>query len=195
MFTAHAQCLCFGLLATHAQCDVLLCISMFPHPTADNKGESRDSVVIKTSSTSKAIGNLQQSYTAVSPLALPSPAPEVPPQGERGWLENVFEKLKKGDIQKYEYVSLAADHQFAELTISMLPLFKEQAHSPAMIKHPVAIVRDAVEFLNPGQIPVVTFDQPLYAIAKQMLWNSPDQFDEDQFVKVFTLRWRHQKPT
>ena len=62
----------------------------------------------------------------------------------------------------------------------MLPLFKEQAHYPAMIRHPVAIVRDAVEFLNPGQIPVVTFDQPLYAIAKQVLWNSQDQFDEDQ---------------
>ena len=54
---------------------------------------------------------------------------------------------------------------------AMLPLFKEQAHSPAMIRHSMAIVREAVQFLNPGQIPAATFDQPLYAIAKQMQWN------------------------
>ena len=64
----------------------------------------------------------------------------------------------------------------------MLPLFKEQAHSPAMIRHSMIVVRDAVQFLNPGQIPVVTFDQPLYAIAKQVQWNWPDLFGEDQFV-------------
>ena len=55
----------------------------------------------------------------------------------------------------------------------MLPLFKEQAHSPAMIRHSMSVVRKAVQFLNPGQIPVVTFDQPLYAIAKQVQWNWP----------------------
>ena len=65
---------------------------------------------------------------------------------------------------------------------AMLPLFKEQAHSPAMIRHSMIVVRDAVKFLNPGQFPVVTFDQPLYAIAKQVQWNWPDMFGEDQFV-------------
>ena len=95
---------------------------MFHHPTADNKGGSRDIVVIEISSTIKAIDNLKESYTTVPPLILPSP--EVPPQngdligsglslpnafqGERGWLEDVFEKLKRGDIQTYEYVSWAA---------------------------------------------------------------------------------------
>ena len=74
------------------------------HPTADNKGESRD-VVIETSSTSKAMGNLQKSLcnTTIPPLILPSPITKVPPengsligyglplpnafQGERGWLK------------------------------------------------------------------------------------------------------------
>ena len=65
---------------------------------------------------------------------------------------------------------------------AMLPLFKEQAHPPAMIRHSMAIVREAVQFLNPGQIPVLTFDQPLYKIAKQVQWNWPDQFGEDQFI-------------
>ena len=52
---------------------------MFQHHTADNKGESRDIVVIETSSTSKAIYNLQVIHKCPV-LILPSPAPEVPPQ-------------------------------------------------------------------------------------------------------------------
>ena len=51
----------------------------------------------------------------------------------------------------------------------------------------MAIVREDVQFLNPGQIPVVDFDQPLYAIAKQVQWNWPDQFGEDQFVMMLGL--------
>ena len=46
----------------------------------------------------------------------------------------------------------------------------------------MSVVRKAVQFLNPGKIPVVTFDQPLCAIAKQVQWNWPEQFGEDQFV-------------
>ena len=50
----------------------------------------------------------------------------------------------------------------------MLSLFKEQAHSLAMIRHSMIVIRKAVQFLNHGQIPVVTFDQLLYTITKQM---------------------------
>ena len=32
----------------------------------------------------------------------------------------------------------------------------------AMIKHSLDVISKAVEHLNPGQTPVVTFDQPLY---------------------------------
>ena len=82
---------------------------------------------------------------------------------------------KKGYIQNYEYVSWAAYHTSFQNELSqdasrgaMLPLFKEQAHCPAMIRPSMAIVRESVQFLNPVQIPVVTVDQPLYAIAKQV---------------------------
>ena len=52
---------------------------------------------------------------------------------------------------------------------SLLPLFKE-AKSAAMICHSLDVIQSAVADLNPGQIPVVAFDQPLYAIAKQIQW-------------------------
>ena len=53
---------------------------------------------------------------------------------------------------------------------SLLPLFHEQDKSVAMIRHSMDIVKTAVEMLNPGQVPVITFDQSLYALAKQIQW-------------------------
>ncbi len=38
--------------------------------------------------------------------------------------------------------------------------------------------RQAVKFLNPGQIPVTTFDQPLFALAKFVQWKWPDTHGE-----------------
>ena len=45
-------------------------------------------------------------------------------------------------------------------------------------------IRDTVAFLNPGQIPVVAVDQPLYALAKQIQWQWPE-YGEDEFVLMF----------
>ena len=45
----------------------------------------------------------------------------------------------------------------------MLPLFYEKSDTPAMIKHGMDVHRRPTEYLNPGQIPVITFDQPVHA--------------------------------
>ena len=47
------------------------------------------------------------------------------------------------------------------------------------------VVRKAVEHLNPGQTPVVTFDQPFFALAKQIKWKWPYEYGEDKFVVLF----------
>ena len=51
---------------------------------------------------------------------------------------------------------------------TLLPLFLDNAHSIAMIKHSMSIVKAVVQHLNPGQAPVLTADQPLFALAKQI---------------------------
>ena len=51
-----------------------------------------------------------------------------------------------------------------------------------MIKHSFNVIKSAVNHLNPGQTPVITFDQPLYALAKQVQWNWPDEYGEDKYV-------------
>ena len=40
------------------------------------------------------------------------------------------------------------------------------------------IVKNAVEYLNPDQAPVLVCDQPLFAIAKEIQWTWPDTFGE-----------------
>ena len=40
----------------------------------------------------------------------------------------------------------------------------------------------AVHRFNPGQVPVLTIDQPLFTIAKQIQWHWPDVYGEEKFV-------------
>jgi len=46
------------------------------------------------------------------------------------------------------------------------------------------IVANATYCANPGQTPVLTVDQPLFALAKQIQWNWPENFGEHRFVLV-----------
>ena len=51
-----------------------------------------------------------------------------------------------------------------------------------MIRHAMDVVTAAVNKLKPGQVPVVTLDQPLFDIAKQIQWNWPSTHGEELFV-------------
>ena len=110
------------------------------------------------------------------------------------WLGHVKDVLDTKDIETEQdlKVSWAAFHASEiestgkETTMdisALLPLFQEQ--SPAMIKHSMNIVKKAVDFLNPGQVPVTACDQPLYAVAKVIQWNWPATHGEDRFVVMF----------
>ena len=63
-----------------------------------------------------------------------------------------------------------------------MPLFRESSKSPAMIKHGLDIIKTAVDGVNKEQAPVVVFDQPLYAIAKQVQWNWKEIYRNGKFV-------------
>ena len=68
---------------------------------------------------------------------------------------------------------------------TLLPLLTESAHTVAMIRHSMDVVRNAVEHLNPGQTPIITFDQPLFALAKQIQWTWPDHYGENKVLVLF----------
>ena len=50
------------------------------------------------------------------------------------------------------------------------------------------VVKNAVEHVNPGQTPVVTLDQSLFALAKQIQWKWPEKYGEDKMVGG-DVRW------
>ncbi len=43
--------------------------------------------------------------------------------------------------------------------VTLLPLFYEKATTPAMVENGMDVLKQAMEFLNPGQIPVTVFNQ------------------------------------
>ena len=63
-----------------------------------------------------------------------------------------------------------------------MPMFMDPSHYFAMIMHCMKTNKAATQLLNPGQIPVLTMDQPLYAIGKQIQWNLPELYGEDKYV-------------
>ena len=64
----------------------------------------------------------------------------------------------------------------------MLPLFTENSHSPALMVHSMRLVIKITQFLNPGQNPVMTVDQTLYAIAKRIQWTWPNDVEESKMI-------------
>ena len=48
------------------------------------------------------------------------------------------------------------------------------------------IIKLSANHLNPGQVPVIALDQPLFAIAKEIQWNWSDLYGEKKFVAMFS---------
>ena len=65
---------------------------------------------------------------------------------------------------------------------TILPLFHEKAATMAMVKHAMHVLSTIVEYCNPGHIPIMACDLPIYAIAKQIQWLFPDIYGKDRFV-------------
>ena len=64
--------------------------------------------------------------------------------------------------------------------VELLPLFRDNAHSAAMVKHGMDIIKQITNHVNAGQIPVLTVDQPLH--AKKIQWAWSGVHGERQFV-------------
>ncbi|VDI48086.1 Hypothetical predicted protein [Mytilus galloprovincialis] len=112
-------------------------------------------------------------------------------KGEFKWLKHVAEnssvRATVGTNISWSayHAAVLPDGNKLPAVSALLPLFHEQAKSVAMIRHSLNIIRSAVRKLNPGQTPVVAFDQPLFTVAKLIQWNWPQIYGEDHFVMMF----------
>ena len=90
---------------------------------------------------------------------------------EKQWLINEKLLLPKESLEN-EFISWAG--YMASNTVEsppvttsgLLPLFHEKGANFGMLKHGIVVIMAAVEKLNPGQIPVITGDQPIFALLK-----------------------------
>ena len=53
-----------------------------------------------------------------------------------------------------------------------------------MVRHGMNIISNLTKQLNPGQIglPIMTVDQPLFALCKYVPWTWPETFGESKFI-------------
>ena len=63
-----------------------------------------------------------------------------------------------------------------------MPLLRDQAHDVATIKHSPDMIEKAASLLNPTQSHIVTVDQPLFALAKQIKLTLPNQYGQFVFI-------------
>lgn len=108
------------------------------------------------------------------------------------WLNSLLERLYIDDIQIIDYVpkvSFAAFHAQNEPVVRktrcnapLLPLLNDEIATPAMVRHMMDIIVIATAKLNGYQEPVITCDQPVYAIGKQLQWKFPDKYGEDHII-------------
>lgn len=185
-------------------------ISLIQHPsyigevvnrTISIAGESGDA-------RSKTVTRLPHCYTDVPPVTSsikgsPVPAAEFASltrgdfkqqtDEEYQWLGNVKQVLEDNtgtvDNENTSWAAFHASRQPPDAQVicstSLLTLFLESAHTVAMIRHSMDIVKMAVEHLNPGLTPVAIFNQPLFALAKQTQWKWPESYGEDHIVVMF----------
>ncbi len=90
---------------------------------------------------------------------------------ENSWVKHSLTLVEKEELARDNTIAWSACNALLQALsedppalCALLPLFYEKAATPAMVKHGMD-VRQAIEYLNPGQIPVTTFDQPLFAIS------------------------------
>ena len=149
-------------------------------------------------------------YTEIKPTRLPTSDVFVPPIGcdltssdntltkemekEYDWLGHVEKHCAEkhyadDDISAESSLTWAAYHastlpapDILPSINAMLPLFAEEASSPSMLRHCLEVIKSAVWHVNPGQTPVISIDQPLYAKLKQLQWSMPSLYGEDKFV-------------
>ena len=175
-------------------------ISLFQLPTKSRPCESRTPIAIPPYGNEKH--SLPDSYASVPAVALKTTAVMVPECDvfpvescleeaivkEQSWAEHALPLLGT-ELGSTDASAWAAYHASMQPQVedppalcALLPLFYEKSATPAMIKHGMNVERQAIQFLNPGQIPITTFDQPLFALAKFVQWKWPDTYGEKVHV-------------
>eukprot|EP00112_Aurelia_sp_Birch-Aquarium-sp1_P020727 Seg5404.1 transcript_id=Seg5404.1/GoldUCD/mRNA.D3Y31 product="hypothetical protein" pseudo=true protein_id=Seg5404.1/GoldUCD/D3Y31 len=177
-------------------------ISLFQHPDETTK---ENIITVNTTSKSNIIGKpqLPEYYLDIAPVAKgivlrpirttnaeDGDIVHVPLEESEAWLKQTELLANKDDQPELSTrTSWSAFHEDQKSSLprlkclsALMPLIDENISSLAMVKHTMKVVKRAVDSLHKDQIPVITGDQPVYALGKQVQWHFPDYYGEDKFV-------------
>ena len=105
---------------------------------------------------------------------------------EDAWLKLVMKLLDSDGEQQMSWSAFHAACEASSTVIpantAMLPLFRDNADTPVMVKHSKNILISITLYLSPGQIPVMACDCPIFAKAKYIQWTWPSTHGEDKMV-------------
>ena len=167
-------------------------ISIFQHPDIPTKENPMKFDFTDNSKASDV--SLPSSYTNIKPMKVGKPEPEkkkalltqktTSHKLAEPWLESLTAESsdKRRNFSAFHSSQLKAAPPPKSLQ-SLLPLVPEPINSLPVVRHLMNQVQVITEELNPGQTMVVTGDQPVYALMKQVQLLLPNEFS-DSFVKM-----------
>ena len=182
-------------------------LSVITHSTSGNPGRRVPFPEIKKSdgpvSLHEEFVNVKPAYLANSSPMLPKSQPGVPLQPEitnvladakrveQSWLqstESVFKPIPKPALGWAAFHAKKIDTPVDPVETAVLHIWPNKADTPAMQKHCMEVAIAVTNKMNPGQTPVLTNDNPLYAICKQLQLQHKETLGEDKlFLKIGDL--------
>ena len=163
-------------------------ISIFQHPKEDCPNEPFILDINSDFEHEKA--TLPSFYTNIEPTKDGKPRPPAThatsmSTGDRKVIEEAEEWLSKlisPEIPLSERISFSGFYSKKEISTQhkcineLLPLLEHSFKSLGMVNHCMMLVEKLVSSINSHQDPVITADQPVYALGKQIQWMYYDRF-------------------
>ena len=83
-----------------------------------------------------------------------------------------------GNQQKTQPFHYLFQHFFQVIFSALLPLLPKSVNSTVTVRHCITVICKIIEHVNPGQSLVITGNQPVYALRKQIQFMYSLKFDK-----------------
>ena len=148
---------------------------------------------IYTESTENLKPSLPESYTNILPAKNTKPEPLNRTgdilcsninnlNGIDLWIKQLssfdFNNSQEKEISFAAFFSANSSYAMQKSISTLLPILEDSINSTAMVRHCIEIVRNTINHLNPGQKTVLTADQPVYGLGKQVQWTYQEDYKD-----------------
>ena len=101
-----------------------------------------------------------------------------------GWFRHLCQHINEEKVDhKVNWLSYYANWETGPTTkahSTIIPLLQDEIATHGMVRHIMDIIKEVHRALHPNQLPVITADQPVYALGKKVQWLYPDIYGEDK---------------